>query len=118
MAGEEASSTPSSSKPEAAEVPQFSTPSEQPTQNTQPLPAEVVPPQTSQFGPVTEDRSELLSRARGFLTSPQIYAQDLHAKRRFLTEKGLRDTEIDILLRELVCRSHCTRTQSGITCAL
>ncbi|KAF9491375.1 hypothetical protein BDN71DRAFT_1421783 [Pleurotus eryngii] len=101
MAGEEASSTPWSSNFEVAEVPQPSTPNEQPTQTTQPPPADVVPPQTSQFGPITEDRSELLSRARGFLTSPQIYAQDLHAKRRFLAEKGLRDTEIDTLLREL-----------------
>ena len=100
MAGEEASS---SSKPEAAEEPQPSTRSEQTVQITQPPPADVVPSQTSPFGPTTEDRSELLSRARGFLTSPQVYAQDLHAKRRFLTEKGLRDTEIDTLLRELVC---------------
>ncbi|KAF8076637.1 hypothetical protein FPV67DRAFT_1664894 [Lyophyllum atratum] len=47
------------------------------------------------------DRTELLSRARGFLQSPQILYQEPLAKRQFLAEKGLNETEIDALLREL-----------------
>ncbi|KAG6830318.1 hypothetical protein H0H92_001253 [Tricholoma furcatifolium] len=47
------------------------------------------------------DRSELLSRARGFLQSPQINHQDAVAKRQFLLEKGLNEVEVDTLLREL-----------------
>ncbi|KAG6878582.1 hypothetical protein C0993_003037 [Termitomyces sp. T159_Od127] len=47
------------------------------------------------------DRSELLSRARGFLQSPQIMHQDAAAKRRFLLEKGLNENEIDGLLSEI-----------------
>ncbi|KAF9076978.1 hypothetical protein BDP27DRAFT_1379862 [Rhodocollybia butyracea] len=46
-------------------------------------------------------RSELISRARIFLNSPQIQNQDLFAKRRFLLEKGLNESEIELLLREL-----------------
>lgn len=48
------------------------------------------------------DRLELLGRARSFLASPQVAHQDLSIKRKFLTEKGLRDAEIDVLLRETV----------------
>jgi hypothetical protein len=51
----------------------------------------------------TTDRSELLSRARTFLTSPHIQDQDLFAKRQFLVEKGLNESEVEGLLRELVC---------------
>ncbi|KAG6821519.1 hypothetical protein H0H93_000028 [Arthromyces matolae] len=47
------------------------------------------------------DRTELLSRARGFLHSPQIMQQDALAKRQFLVEKGLNELEIDGLLREI-----------------
>ncbi|EPQ59120.1 hypothetical protein GLOTRDRAFT_136081 [Gloeophyllum trabeum ATCC 11539] len=47
------------------------------------------------------ERNELLARARTFLLSPQIKNEDILAKRRFLTEKGLTEPEIDGLLREL-----------------
>ncbi|KAI9447889.1 hypothetical protein H4582DRAFT_1896987 [Lactarius indigo] len=47
------------------------------------------------------DRSELLDRARHFLGSPQVVHQDHESKRRFLTDKGLTDGEIQLLLREM-----------------
>ncbi|KAF8913779.1 hypothetical protein CPB84DRAFT_1840577 [Gymnopilus junonius] len=46
-----------------------------------------------------DDRSELLARARSFLASPQVQHQDTAAKRAFLVEKGLHDSEIEDLLR-------------------
>ncbi|KAJ3974254.1 hypothetical protein EV361DRAFT_895659 [Lentinula raphanica] len=46
-------------------------------------------------------RSELISRARSFLSSPQIQGQDIFAKRRFLLDKGLNEAEIELLFREL-----------------
>ena len=49
------------------------------------------------------NRSELLDRARHFLSSPQIVHQDYESKRRFLAEKGLSDEEVQLLLREMVC---------------
>ena len=49
-----------------------------------------------------EDRTELLSTARAFLTSPQVIHEDVSAKRRFLAQKGLNDVEIEGLIRELV----------------
>ncbi|KAJ4471161.1 hypothetical protein J3R30DRAFT_3299867, partial [Lentinula aciculospora] len=39
-------------------------------------------------------RSELILRARVFLSSPQIQSQDIFAKRIFLLEKGLNESEI------------------------
>lgn len=51
-----------------------------------------------------EERAELVSRARAFLTSPQIKSQDILARRKFLSEKGLNDFEINGLLSELVSR--------------
>lgn len=50
-----------------------------------------------------EDRSDLLAKARSFLASPQVRNQDASAKRVFLVEKGLNDTEIAELLRTIVC---------------
>ncbi|KAF5393005.1 hypothetical protein D9757_001316 [Collybiopsis confluens] len=47
------------------------------------------------------DRSELISRARIFLSSPQIQNQDIFAKRAFLLEKGLNEYEIEQILREM-----------------
>ena len=47
------------------------------------------------------DRAELLTRARTFLSSPQVQLQDSDAKRVFLAEKGLTPSEVDQLLREL-----------------
>ncbi|KAJ7232222.1 hypothetical protein B0H12DRAFT_1192388 [Mycena haematopus] len=51
--------------------------------------------------PVTEDRAELLTKARAFLHQPQIQREDALSKRRFLAEKGLNDPEIEALMREL-----------------
>ena len=50
------------------------------------------------------NRSELLDKARHFLTSHQVIHQDHESKRRFLTDKGLTDGEIQLLLREMVRR--------------
>ncbi|OCH94336.1 hypothetical protein OBBRIDRAFT_789466 [Obba rivulosa] len=47
------------------------------------------------------DRTGLLEKARAFLNSPQVQHEDLTAKRRFLTEKGLSQAEVDVLLQEL-----------------
>ena len=47
-------------------------------------------------------REELIARARSFLTSPQIQHEDVSAKRKFLSDKGLNDSEINDLLQELV----------------
>ena len=57
------------------------------------------PPPTQEASP---DRTELLTRARAFLTSPQVRLQDSDAKKAFLAEKGLTPNEVDQLLRELV----------------
>ncbi|KAF8640033.1 hypothetical protein AX17_001275 [Amanita inopinata Kibby_2008] len=46
------------------------------------------------------ERSKLLAHGRTFLASPQVLHQDMAAKRRFLTEKGLLEYEIDALIRE------------------
>ena len=56
---------------------------------------------TSQL-PTAEDRSELLDKARSFLTSPQVRHDDPSATRRFLAEKGLNNLEIEQLMREMV----------------
>ena len=50
-----------------------------------------------------EDRSDLLAKARSFLASPQVRNEDVKAKRAFLVEKGLNETEIGELLRTIVC---------------
>jgi hypothetical protein len=50
----------------------------------------------------TPTRSELLDRARHFLSSPQVMHQDYESKRRFLAEKGLSNDEVQLLLREMV----------------
>lgn len=53
-----------------------------------------------------EDRSLLLSQARSFLqSSPQITNQDTFSKRQFLLEKGLHESEIESLLRDVRLRS-------------
>lgn len=61
-------------------------------------------PTTSQApeAPPAEDRPLLISRARSFLQSPQIAGQDIYSKRQFLREKGLRESEIDSLLQDVV----------------
>ena len=55
---------------------------------------------------IAQDRTELLARARVFLNSPQILDQDAAIKRKFLSEKGLSEAEIERLLREPV-RASC-----------
>ena len=63
------------------------------------------PPATTEsavIGVTKESREELIAKARSFLTSPQIQHEDVSAKRKFLSEKGLNDSEINGLLRELV----------------
>ncbi|KAI9000836.1 hypothetical protein BD414DRAFT_526238 [Trametes punicea] len=72
-----------------------------------PPPQKDAPPQSSATSTNTttiqqpEDRSELLQRARAFLSSPQVRHEDLSAKRTFLAEKGLTDVEIEGLLHEV-----------------
>lgn len=72
-------------------------------EDSKPTTAEANPqkPATTQPSATVPDRSELVSRARAFLHSPQIQQQDSSAKRQFLAEKGLNETEIGALLREL-----------------
>ena len=80
-----------------------------PTPEPQPAaesPPALPPPQTDSPSPAPTDRAELLQRARAFLTSPQVRHEDASAKRRFLAEKGLTDTEIEGLLYEVVRRVH------------
>ena len=62
------------------------------------------PPPVQSDPPPPTDRTELIQRARAFLTSPQVRHEDASAKRRFLAEKGLTDTEIEGLLYEVVRR--------------
>ncbi|KAI0677359.1 hypothetical protein C8Q78DRAFT_1002404 [Trametes maxima] len=74
--------------------------SEPPSSQASPPPT-VEAPQPSSVSPAPEDRSVLLQRARAFLSSPQVRHEDLVAKRRFLTEKGLTNDEVEGLLREV-----------------
>ncbi|KAJ7283971.1 hypothetical protein C8J57DRAFT_1294046 [Mycena rebaudengoi] len=64
------------------------------TNNSSSSPSAVQPPEP-------ENRAELLSKARAFLHQPQIQREDVFSKRRFLAEKGLNETEIQGLMREL-----------------
>ncbi|RPD80921.1 hypothetical protein L226DRAFT_432864, partial [Lentinus tigrinus ALCF2SS1-7] len=59
------------------------------------------PAQSDPPPPASTDRTELIQRARAFLTSPQVRHEDATAKRRFLAEKGLTDAEIEGLLYEV-----------------
>ncbi|KZT70377.1 hypothetical protein DAEQUDRAFT_668036 [Daedalea quercina L-15889] len=74
------------------------------TSNTQPderasvVKTDALPKETT---PETVIRTDLLDKARVFLNSPQARHEDYAAKRRFLVEKGLKDDEIDGLLREM-----------------
>lgn len=63
--------------------------------------AQPVQPQTTSATSAPSDRIELISRARTFLSAPEIRSQDLDAKATFLSEKGLTSSEINRLLREL-----------------
>jgi len=48
----------------------------------------------------SSDRSSLVERARAFLGSPQIRNEDPSAKRKFLEEKGMNPSEIEMLMRQ------------------
>lgn len=85
---------------------------------SKPLSTDTPPPNSSSelasssSPPPAPDRSELLVRARHFLSSPQVIDQDYESKHRFLAEKGLTDGEIQLLLREMVRLVHaCHATQ-------
>ena len=65
-------------------------------------PPDLPPTQLQAVPPTSTDRTELLQRARVFLTSPQVRHEDITAKQRFLVDKGLSDVETDGLLREVV----------------
>ena len=60
------------------------------------------PPNSTTVPASVEDRPQLIARARAFLTSPAVQYQDIHAKRRFLLDKGLSEPEIEAMLREMV----------------
>lgn len=60
----------------------------------------VNPPSTVTQG---EDRTALLERARTFLASAQVRAQDAAEQRAFLHEKGLDAKEVAQVLAEVVC---------------
>jgi len=49
-----------------------------------------------------DDRAALLERARTFLTSPQVRAQNAAEQRAFLREKGLDEKEVTQVLAEVV----------------
>jgi hypothetical protein len=66
-------------------------------QLVQPVP-ETKPDQTPQ---PSANRSELIARARTFLSTPHIRSQDDISKHAFLVEKGLTQDEIHSLLREI-----------------
>jgi Pex14 N-terminal domain len=70
------------------------------TVSEQPKPGDSLSPVPTP--PAVQDRTELFDRARTFLNSPQILDQDAIAKRKFLSEKGLTESEIEHLLREPV----------------
>lgn len=75
----------------------------QPTPEIPVAASQLVHGQEASASVASPDRAELLARARAFLTSPQVRLQDSDAKRTFLAEKGLTPSEVDQLLRELVC---------------
>ncbi|KAG1806577.1 uncharacterized protein HD556DRAFT_1428642 [Suillus plorans] len=80
-----------------AEAPTQASSSDADKQLAQPVP-EIKPDQTPQ---PSVDRSELIARARTFLSTPHICSQDDTSKHAFLVEKGLTQGEIYSLLREI-----------------
>ncbi len=59
-------------------------------------------PESALSSSLSSDRASLVDRARAFLRSPQIRNEDPSAKRRFLEEKGMNPSEIEMLMREQV----------------
>ena len=88
------SAAPSESEPLSTDTPPANTSSDHASSSSSPTPTP------------TPNRAELLDRARHFLGSPQVIHQDYESKRRFLTEKGLEDGEIQLLLSEMVRLVH------------
>jgi hypothetical protein len=86
------SAAPSESEPLSTDTPPANSSSDHASSSPTPTPA--------------SNRAELLDRARHFLSSPQVIHQDYESKRRFLTEKGLEDGEIQLLLSEMVRPVH------------
>ena len=79
-----------------------------PSTPEQPTPGHAIQDVPPLAGPSTSsDRTDLLEKARAFLSSPQVVHEDAIAKRKFLAEKGLNDAEIERLIQELV--SHLCR---------
>ncbi|KAH9927260.1 uncharacterized protein B0H18DRAFT_1003752 [Fomitopsis serialis] len=81
-----------------ADTPESSTST--PTEASQPVAQSDPKPQEDAFVAPNNDRTDLLDKARAFLSSPQVRHDDYTAKRRFLAEKGLDNAEISILLQE------------------
>jgi hypothetical protein len=81
-----------------AEAPTQASSSDTDKQLVQPVP-ETKPDQTPQ---PSANRSELIARARTFLSTPHIRSQDDTSKHAFLVDKGLTQDEIHSLLREIV----------------
>ncbi|KAH9833750.1 uncharacterized protein C8Q71DRAFT_725515 [Rhodofomes roseus] len=70
---------------------------------TEPVSTNDAHPKIQDLNPPTpsNDRVELLHKARAFLNSPQVRHEDFSAKRRFLADKGLNDEQIERLLTEM-----------------
>ncbi|KAF7291027.1 hypothetical protein HMN09_01281900 [Mycena chlorophos] len=51
--------------------------------------------------PPSDDRADLLTKARAFLQQPQVQREEPAAKRKFLAEKGLTPLEIEIVMSEM-----------------
>ncbi|KAJ7752788.1 hypothetical protein DFH07DRAFT_519100 [Mycena maculata] len=82
--------------PAPAKVSEVSSSSpEVPVENAESTPSSSLP------SPEPENRADLLAKARAFLQQPQIQREDAASKRRFLVEKGLNETEVQGLMREL-----------------
>jgi hypothetical protein len=60
---------------------------------------------SADFAP-SEDRLDLITKARAFLQTPTVRYENEEAKRQFLADKGLNATEIDHLMHETVS-GHC-----------
>ena len=87
-----------------------------PEDNSRPEPSEPNPSVDAQSLPAAttvpteEGHSQLLEKARAFLASPQVRHDDPEVSRKFLSEKGLNDEEINSLMKELVRPTPCVYT--------
>ena len=111
MSSDDSSSASTSTAPTATDIqgasgPANDVPPSDPPQVIPTPPSSLSATTSTTPGPTGDDRSTLLSKARSFLSSPQIVHQDAQAKRTFLKEKGLDDVEVESLLREVPAVSH------------